>query len=89
MSKFQLGLMVGFFLGGLAIFVFLGISQLLAEDRREKAVRAREQAAREIQAALEGTALVNHDPGHLPCVTVQDPALEGEETICYVSIRIE
>jgi hypothetical protein len=34
MSKFQIGLLVGFFLGGLSLFVVLGIIHLYCEKRR-------------------------------------------------------
>jgi hypothetical protein len=36
MTKFQLGLLIGFFLGALSLFVVLGIIQLYLEERRPR-----------------------------------------------------
>jgi hypothetical protein len=90
MTKFQLGLLVGCFLGALVMVVALGIIQLYLEKRREQRDRIREKTAREIQTALGAQSYANHDSlNHLPFSTLKEPGAEEDLTICYVSIRIE
>ena len=52
MSNFQLGILIGFFLGVLVMFMALGIIHLYiiylhVEERRKKSALARERAPRE------------------------------------------
>jgi hypothetical protein len=90
MTKFQIGLLVGCFLGALVMVVALGIIQLYLEKRREQHDQVREKTAREIQAAIGAQSYANHDSlNHLPFPTFEEPGAEEDLTICYVSIRIE
>jgi hypothetical protein len=90
MTKFQLGLLVGGFLGALIMVVALGIIQLYAEKRREQHDQVREKTAREIQATMGAQSYAKHDSlDHLPFPTLEEPGAEENLTICYVSIRIE
>lgn len=90
MTKFQIGLLVGGFLGALVMLVALETTKLYLEKRRQKHDRVREKTAREIQAAMGAQPYVNHDSlKHLPFPTFKEPGAEDDLTICYVSIRIE
>ena len=90
MTKFQIGLLVGCFLGALVMVVALGVIQLYGEKRREQRDQAREKTAREIQAAIGGQSNANHDSlNRLPFPAYGEPGAEEDLTICYVSIRIE
>jgi hypothetical protein len=90
MTKFQIGLLVGCFLGALVMVVALGIIQLYGEKRQAKRDRVREKTAREIQSAIGAQSYTNHDSlNPLPYPAFKEPGAEDELTICYVSIRIE
>lgn len=90
MTKFQLGMLVGFFLGALAMVVALGIIQLYLEKRQEKRDRVREKTAREIQAAIRARSYANQDSIHrLPFPAAEESGAEDDITICYLSILIE
>jgi hypothetical protein len=90
MTKFQLGLLVGCFLGALVMVVALGIIQLYLERRREQRDRVREQTAREIQTAMGARSYPNRDfLNHPSFPSMGEPGAEDDLTICYVSIRIE
>ncbi len=54
MTKFHFGILVGFFLGTLVIFVVLGTISLYFEKRRENSALARQRAARGILDSNEG-----------------------------------
>jgi hypothetical protein len=90
MSKFQLGLLVGGFLGALVMVVALGIIQLYLEKRQDQRNQVREKTAREIQVAMGAQSFANHDSlNHLPLPTLEKSRAEDDLTVCYVSIRIE
>jgi hypothetical protein len=90
MTKFQLGILVGCFLGALTMFVVLGIIQLYLAEHQEKRVRARERTAREIQAAIGARSYANPEaPDHLPFLAVKEPGTEEDTIICYLSIHLE
>ena len=90
MTNFQLGLLVGCFLGALIMFVVLGIIQLYLAERQENDDRTREKTAQDIQAAIGALSYANHGPpNHLPFSTLPEPGPEEETTVCYLSIRIE
>lgn len=57
MTKFQIGLLVGFFLGALSLFVVLGIIRLYIEERQDKYGAAGRQAAQEKKPEPAGIPL--------------------------------
>ena len=90
MTKFQLGLVIGLFLGALVMVVALGIIQLCLEERQKKLARTREKTAQKIQAAIGAWPSANNDScNHLPFPALDKSGPEGETTICYLSILIE
>jgi hypothetical protein len=90
MTKFHLGLLVGFFLGALFMGVTLGIIYLYFEERREKNARACEKAVGELQDAI-GTKPYADDqpPGDLSCRSLGEPGAKRKPTTYYLSVIIE
>ena len=93
MTKFQLGLLIGFFLGALVIFVTLGIIQLyLAEQHDRK--RRRNRAALGPSDAAQSTSYLAplaqsgraSEPHSLMAIKMTG---EEEERIIYLFVLIE
>jgi hypothetical protein len=91
MSKFQLGLMIGFFLGALVTFVALGIIYLYFEERQKKRAEAGKRAAdRKISTASWIPASTHSGPSHrLPAFAPEEQLAEEEVVIYYLFILIE
>jgi hypothetical protein len=90
MTKFQLGLAIGFFLGALVMFVVLGIIQLYVEERRGKLVLPNKSAAWEDEPDNRRMQ-VHADCGvpiRFPAAVSKEQA-DNESIIYYLFILIE
>jgi len=94
MTKFQVGLIFGFFLGALSLSLVLGIIGLYREEQEQKRVMARKEAVKE---KMSGTAVVpsftdyaylDHQPGS----ALKGPQADDNKekvVICPLLIRTE
>jgi hypothetical protein len=94
MTKLQLGLLIGFFLGALVIFVTLGIIQIYLAERHERRNRVMNCAghglADDDQSTFYSTPITKSclaPEAHSP--TVMKMAEEEEERIIFLFILIE
>jgi len=94
MTKFQVGLLMGFFLGAVSMFVVLGIIGLYRAEREQKRVMARKEATKE---KMPGTAVVpSHTDyaylDHQPGSALKRPQADDNKekvVICPLLIRTE
>jgi hypothetical protein len=93
MTKFQLGLLIGFFLGALVIFVTLGIIQMYLAEKHERRnrgmnrypLRPADDSSTFYSAPFTKSCLVPEP--HSP--TVLNTAAEEEERVIYLFVIIE
>lgn len=94
MTKFQLGLLIGFILGAVSMFVVQGVIGLYLEERQQKRGAAKNLAAQE---EIPGPAVVRPYtdyayPDNLSAAALKEPQAEDDQekiVICPLLIRTE
>ena len=90
MTQFQLGLVIGCFLGALVMVVALGIIQLFAEKRQVDAPGPGRRPPGKSRRAIGAWPSAHYDACNpLPFPAWEESGPEEDTTICYLSILIE
>jgi hypothetical protein len=94
MTNYQLGLLIGFFLGAVGMFVGLGIIGLFLEVREEKRGAAVRQAAPEKMPEFAGIPPPTDytHPDHFFASALREPPTEDDDEktiVCTLLIQIE